>query len=127
MAAEVKAQGFDDFLAQVGELQKQDKIILCMFCGDKDASGNSWCPDCVEKEPVVRKFLANLKNPEDVVFIYCSVGCRDYWKDRSNNFRTNKNLRLTGVPTLMVWGKPNEKLVENQINSESICLLFEQE
>lgn len=28
------------------------KEIFALFCGGKDASGKSWCPDCVTAEPV---------------------------------------------------------------------------
>nr|CAB3267395.1 thioredoxin domain-containing protein 17-like [Phallusia mammillata] len=127
MVQEFKVQGFDEFLSKVTELDKQNKVILCMFCGDKDASGNSWCPDCVVKEPVVRKALGDVPNAENVAFVYCSVGGREYWKDRSNQFRTDKNLKLTGVPTLMIWGRPNEKLVEDQIKADVISILFDQD
>jgi len=57
------------------------------------------------------------------VFIYCAVGGRAYWKDRSNEFRTDKDLKLTGVPTLLRWG--GQKLAENKLQPDLIAMLME--
>ncbi|POI34035.1 hypothetical protein CIB84_002213, partial [Bambusicola thoracicus] len=57
-------------------------------------------------EPVVRKELHNM--PDESVFIYCLVGDRAYWKDPNNEFR--KNLKLTGVPTLLKYGTVSHSL-----------------
>jgi len=125
MVKEVNVKGFSDFISQVDTLSQQDKKILCLFCGDKDASGKSWCPDCVTKEPIVREALNSLSSRDNLVFLYCMVGDRDYWKDRSNDFRLHKDLKLTGVPTLMIWGRPNEKLVEDQITADSVSMFLD--
>ena len=32
--------------------ENNEKDIFALFCGGKNADGNSWCPDCVTAEPV---------------------------------------------------------------------------
>ena len=89
------------------------KTIYALFSGGKDAAtGKSWCPDCVTAEPVsywynvnvtlitglcirLRSFNAHFKVvtgeldklPEGSTFVYVDVGGRDYWKNKSNEFR----------------------------------------
>ncbi|XP_036050750.1 thioredoxin domain-containing protein 17 [Onychomys torridus] len=104
---EVSVSGFEEFDQAVKE--HEGKTIFAYFSGSKDAEGKSWCPDCVEAEPVVREGLKHVT--EDCVFIYCQVGDRPYWKDPSNDFR--QKLKLTAVPTLLKYGTP-QKLVESE-------------
>lgn len=105
--------GFKNFMDKITQLEKEGKTVFCMFCGEKDAHGKSWCPDCVAAEPVVDKCLEQMNSSD--VYVYCSVGGREYWKDKSNDFRVHPKLKLTGVPTLLKWGEPNKKLVEDQL------------
>ena len=45
----------------------------------------------------------------------------------SNKFRTDPRLKLTGVPTLMKWGNPAVKMVEDQLaDSEMITEMVEE-
>ena len=53
MANVVKVEGFEAFQAKIAELTKTGGDIFVMFSGSKDSNGSSWCPDCVEAEPVV--------------------------------------------------------------------------
>lgn len=48
-----KVEGFDAFKAKVEELAGTGADVFVMFSGSKNAEGVSWCPDCVEAEPVV--------------------------------------------------------------------------
>ncbi|CAF5094691.1 unnamed protein product, partial [Rotaria sp. Silwood1] len=71
--------------------------------GAKDSQGHSWCPDCVLAEkPVEETVKSSL--PSNGIFIECSVGNRASWKDPNCSFRTDPNLRLTNIPTLVEWG-----------------------
>ncbi|XP_078535459.1 thioredoxin domain-containing protein 17 [Lissotriton helveticus] len=118
---EVKAQGYDEFM-QTAQCYK-DKNVFVLFCGTKTEEGVSWCPDCVEAEPVIRAELQCL--PEGSIFIYCQVGERAYWKDPNNDFR--KKLKLTAVPTLMKYNT-HEKLVEEQcMKKDLVQMMFSEE
>lgn len=43
---EVKVRGYKEFCQAVSE--RSGKDIFAYFSGDKDAQGQSWCPDCVK-------------------------------------------------------------------------------
>ncbi|XP_028321432.1 thioredoxin domain-containing protein 17 [Gouania willdenowi] len=118
---EVSVRGYEEFCQAVSD--RKGKDIFAYFSGDKDAQGKSWCPDCVKAEPVVRGEMKHL--PEDSVFIYCQVGERTYWKDPNNEFK--KNLKLSGVPTLLRYGTP-QKLVEDEcLKSYLVKMMFTEE
>ena len=53
MAQLIKVEGFEAFKAKLSELTAGGGDVFVMFSGSKDASGVSWCPDCVTAEPIV--------------------------------------------------------------------------
>ncbi|EOB00243.1 Thioredoxin domain-containing protein 17 [Anas platyrhynchos] len=55
--------------------------------------------------------------PDESVFIYCLVGDRAYWKDPNNEFR--KNLKLTGVPTLLKYGTVSDILYRMDLHASN--------
>ncbi|KAM9176826.1 thioredoxin domain-containing protein 17 isoform 1-T1 [Mergus octosetaceus] len=71
---EKQVRGYSEFVQTAQRYH--GRPIFALFCGDKDAEGKSWCPDCVTAEPVVRTELHNM--PDESVFIYCLVGDRAY-------------------------------------------------
>ncbi|XP_063002538.1 thioredoxin domain-containing protein 17 [Elgaria multicarinata webbii] len=120
---EASVRGFAEFERVAGQkLRSQGRgRVFAYFSGDKDpASGASWCPDCVKAEPIVRAELPHL--PDGAVFIYCQVGERAYWKDPNNEFK--KNLKLTGVPTLLKYGTLQKLVEEECFNAELVRMLF---
>ncbi|XP_075052885.1 thioredoxin domain-containing protein 17 [Mixophyes fleayi] len=118
---EVKVYGYQEYSKEVAK--HKGKIIFALFCGDKNEKGESWCPDCVKAEPIVRGQLTHL--PKGSVFIYCLVGERAAWKDPNNEFR--QNLKLTGVPTLAKVGTP-QKLTEDEcLKTDLIHMLFSED
>ncbi|XP_071093163.1 thioredoxin domain-containing protein 17-like [Haliotis cracherodii] len=122
MVKEVEVSGYEAFQKAADE--NKDKVVFALFCGDVDDQGKSWCPDCVVAEPVV---MRNLKSaPEDAIFIHCKVGPRDFWKDQSNIFRTDPNLALKSVPTLLRMGKP-QRLEEAQCAKDDMVQMLLEE
>ncbi|KAM4797004.1 thioredoxin domain-containing protein 17 [Rhinophrynus dorsalis] len=118
---ELKVQGYEEYCKEVEKHKNQDVFVY--FSGSKNADGVSWCPDCVKAEPVVRGELDSL--PEGSVFIYCQVGERPYWKDPNNEFK--RNLKLTGVPTLLKIGS-HQKLVEEQcLKADLVRMMFSED
>ena len=110
MATVVKVEGFEAFQAKVAELSKTGGDIFVMFSGSKDANGVSWCPDCVDAEPVVNvgrimifkvlfsyylAFQGCLSGAaDDSHYLYVGVGGRSFWKDQNCVFRTAKETQL---------------------------------
>ncbi|XP_029069120.1 thioredoxin domain-containing protein 17 [Monodon monoceros] len=118
---EVSVYGYEEFMQAVE--QHSGKTIFAYFSGSKDAEGKSWCPDCVQAEPVVREGLKHVG--EGCVFIYCQVGEKPYWKEPNNDFR--KKLKLTAVPTLLKYGTP-QKLVESEcLQANLVEMLFSED
>ncbi|XP_061829197.1 thioredoxin domain-containing protein 17 [Nerophis lumbriciformis] len=115
---EIHVRGYAEFCQAVSE--RKGKDLFAYFCGDKDAEGTSWCPDCVRAEPILKGEMGHL--PEGSVFIYCQVGERNYWKDPSNDFK--RTLKLTGVPTLLRYGTPQKLVEEECFKAELIRMMF---
>jgi len=120
MATVIDVNGFDDY--QSTAAKHNDKTIFALFTGSVGENGESWCPDCVDAHPVIEKNVTNL--PDGAILIRCSVGDRTFWKDQKNVFRTNPDLRLKCVPTLMKVGKP-QRLEEGQCaDADLVEMLF---
>ena len=95
------------FVESVDELQRAlddnagAKGIFIYFWGTADDSGESWCPDCRQADPVIEAGLANAT--EGIVFIMVAVGDRGAWKNPENAFRVHPSFKVTGIPTLIRW------------------------
>jgi len=123
MPQHFNVDGFQEFETKIAELEKTNNQIYVLFSGSKNGSDKSWCPDCVTAEPIIEQ--AFKQAPADAVLIHVSVGDRAFWKDPNCIFRTNARTKLSSVPTLMKWGKP-QKLSEDQCNDiETVLLMFE--
>ncbi|XP_015594301.1 thioredoxin domain-containing protein 17-like [Cephus cinctus] len=94
-------EGYENFIKFM-ENFKADGPIHILYSGTKLPNGNSWCPDCVEAEPVIEKGLSAA--PEKSHFIHVEVGDRPFWKDLKCPFRTDTRTKLNVLPTLARWG-----------------------
>ena len=71
--------GLNQKLAQLEHEAKGSRLFI-YFVGSKlPETGKSWCPDCVEAEPVLQQALQQLEEKPDmkVVVLTCEVGFRD--------------------------------------------------
>lgn len=57
-----------------------------------------WCPDCVRADPAIRGALK-----DQGTLLEVDVGDRIEWRSPGHPLRTE--LQVTGVPTLICWGK----------------------
>ncbi|GAB0100481.1 Thioredoxin domain-containing protein 17 [Sergentomyia squamirostris] len=122
MVIEVKLKGYEALLAYIDKLGVQDENINVYFTGSKDEKGVSWCPDCNEAEPSVRKALD--KAPENSHFIYVDVGDRAFWKDPKNPFRTDKNIHISVIPSFIRWKNPQRLEGVDQLSKEDLLEMF---
>lgn len=119
MAKQLHVEGYDDLQKALDDNQGQ--IIFVLFSGSLGTDGKSWCPDCVKANPVVQECLQYA--PQSSLLIECGVGNREFWKDKSNVFRTKLGIKC--VPTLMLWGK-GKKLEEADCAEQVLVkMLFE--
>ncbi|KAK2177779.1 hypothetical protein NP493_578g00010 [Ridgeia piscesae] len=122
MVKEIEVHGFDE-LMKTTEAEEGNKVCV-LFTGTLDDNGQSWCPDCVKADPVIKECL-QYADPE-TVFITCFVGDRKYWKDQKNEFRTSSKTKVKSIPMLMVWGT-RRTLEEDQCAATSLVRMFFEE
>ncbi|ORZ13078.1 hypothetical protein BCR42DRAFT_355321 [Absidia repens] len=104
----------EDFDSQVEKaLQNEQNNVFVVFFGTElDETNESWCPDCVIADPLIRKSLLNVPN---AVLIEAPVGVRDEWKgNTSHPYRVKFD--VPAIPTLYKWSKagPGARLVEEE-------------
>ncbi|KAL3319758.1 hypothetical protein Ciccas_001551, partial [Cichlidogyrus casuarinus] len=74
--------------------------VVAFFVGNfNPTTGKSWCPDCREADPVVKKVLA--QTCPDLLMLSIEVGDKRAWRDDWNPFRTDPLFKLTNIPTLI--------------------------
>jgi len=117
-------KGWDEFETLVTRLEPEKKPINVFFTGDKDESGNSWCPYCNQAYPVISKVVETA--PEDSHFVTVEID-RPFWKNLENPFRKDTRTHLVFLPTLLRW-KGAQRLDGSQAaNPDLVAMLFEDE
>lgn len=114
---EMRVCSFEEFNQAVK--QHEGKPIFVFFVGSLDAEGKSWCPLCVEAEPVIREGLKHTR--KECVFIYCQIGDKPSWRDPNNDFR--RKLSVMSLPTLQKYGTPR-KLVDSECQQANLVQMF---
>ncbi|CEF66639.1 Protein of unknown function DUF953, thioredoxin-like family and Thioredoxin-like fold domain-containing protein [Strongyloides ratti] len=108
--------GYDELKKTI--LSNKGRRIFVLFTGSKNSDGVSWCPDCVEAEPVIEEAIEkDLTKEENVTFITCFVGERAYWKDMENPFRKDDEFKVNCIPTLIEIGVKGKRLTEEQLQN----------
>ena len=117
-----KVTGYQRFLDFIANLQTNGEPVNVYFSGSKDSSGKSWCEDCNVAEPHVTTALKTIKT--NAHFITVDVGDRAYWKDSKNPFRTDKDLHLQVIPTLIKWRDPKRLEGDQLLNNDLLDMFF---
>ncbi|XP_063359991.1 thioredoxin domain-containing protein 17-like [Cydia amplana] len=125
MVTRVEIKGIDAFSKFTEDIDSSGPPVFFFFSGSKLPNGTSWCPDCVEAEPIVQAYLNELQ--KSIIFAYVDVGDRDYWKDKMCPFRTDARTKLMVIPTLLRW-KGVQRLEGSQCNKrELLQMMFEED
>lgn len=100
--------------AALEQVEEDRGEALFAFFGSEDpGTGDSWCPDCVTADPILRAACTRIKPA--VTLYECPVGERSAWKDVADHpFRVHPLWRLQRIPTLVhvVDGVERGRLVE---------------
>jgi len=117
--------GYEAFKKRIEELTAAHQKVVVLFTGSKtdDERRKSWCPDCNDLEDVFKSFKVKFK-PQGFL-LTVDVGNRDQWKSPTTPFRTDPKLKLTSIPTLLVWGTQKRLSHEAILNEENLAMLFE--
>ncbi|KAI8331580.1 hypothetical protein BC941DRAFT_360279 [Chlamydoabsidia padenii] len=107
----VTIQDFDTKVEKALQ-DEHNKVFVVFFGTELETTGQSWCPDCVIADPLIRKALVDVTG---AVLIEAPVGLRNEWKgNTSHPFRVKYN--VPALPTLYKWSKngPGAHLVEEE-------------
>ncbi|CAO3689910.1 unnamed protein product [Rhizopus stolonifer] len=96
-AVRVNIENFD---VEVNKAVETGQPVYVLFFGTETAeTSESWCPDCVIANPLIRKTLIPVK---DAILLEAPVGLRNEWKGNTKHpYRTRFN--LPAIPTLYKW------------------------
>ncbi|KAI9277791.1 hypothetical protein BY458DRAFT_85564 [Sporodiniella umbellata] len=101
----------ENFDAEVKSAVETGKPVFVLFFGTEAVeTSESWCPDCVIADPLVRKALIPVK---DALLLEAPVGLRNDWKGNATHpYRTQ--FGVSAIPTLFKWttAGPGDRLVE---------------
>lgn len=102
----VRVNEIDNFDKQVQEAVNESSSVYVVFFGtETPETSESWCPDCVIADPLIRKAILT-HAPSDAVLLEAPVGLRGDWKgNTSHPYRTRKDFDLPAIPTLYKWSK----------------------
>uniref|UniRef100_A0A0N5AB44 Thioredoxin domain-containing protein 17 n=1 Tax=Syphacia muris TaxID=451379 RepID=A0A0N5AB44_9BILA len=94
--------------------EKSFRTIILFTGGVDPSTGKSWCPDCIAG---------------DITFLilftqFCNVGNRQFWKDRNNPFRTDEDLKVSCIPTLLDCAVKGKRLTEGQLTNDELIKDF---
>uniref|UniRef100_A0A6P7EXV2 Thioredoxin domain-containing protein 17 n=1 Tax=Diabrotica virgifera virgifera TaxID=50390 RepID=A0A6P7EXV2_DIAVI len=98
-------EGYDNFVNFMKNFKAQGTVVCIYFGGSVDeATGESWCDDCVRAWPVIDKEL-EATDPNSH-FVRVEVGDMPIWKDPNCPFRHDPKTKLRVLPTLVRWQGP---------------------
>lgn len=94
-----------------------DALCFYLFFGSEaPETGESWCPDCVMADPVIRATLSRI-TARPVHLVECPVGDRAGYKGNAEHpYRQHPRVRLQRIPTIIRLEGPREvgRLVEGE-------------
>merc|ERR1719357_1657365 len=102
------------------------QMFVLVTGAKKDGTDESWCPDCVLAEPIIRKAMKSADDPP-ALLVECPVIRSEYKGKPDYPYRQHPKLRLKSIPTLYKWGTAevlgekdcsNPDLVELLVNSD---------
>lgn len=90
----------ENFDAEVNKAVETGNPVFVLFFGtEAPETSESWCPDCVIADPLIRKVILPVK---DAILLEAAVGLRDEWKGNTTHpYRVRFN--VPAIPTLYKW------------------------
>ncbi|KAL1497931.1 hypothetical protein ABEB36_008811 [Hypothenemus hampei] len=115
---------YKEYLDALENLNQVKSIYIFYMGTESSSSGYSWCPLCSEVEQILDKRFADLS---DSVLIKAHVGVQDEWENKTNHFKTDKELRLKVIPTFLKYKTPKRLEGQYCLKVELLNLIFEDE
>ncbi|ORE04926.1 DUF953-domain-containing protein [Rhizopus microsporus var. microsporus] len=104
----VSLENFDEKLNE--SVATGNPVFVLFFGTEVPETSESWCPDCVIADPLIRKAISPIEN---AILLEAPVGARNEWKGNTTHpYRVR--FGLSAIPTLFKWTKegPGARLVE---------------
>lgn len=101
-------------------LGKSSAVFVLFFGREKPETGESWCPDCVIADPIVRKAVGT---KSDSILLEVPVDRSTDQESETNLFRQREDVKLNKVPTLLRWtnnGPASTRLEEDECQEKNI-------
>ncbi|CAD8128096.1 unnamed protein product [Paramecium sonneborni] len=84
------------------KVNKEGKAAL-IFVGDiLDLTGQSWCSDTVEAEPIIKNYAIPELQQRGYQIYWCWGGDKETWYDQNNPARNSQWIKIREVPTLLL-------------------------
>jgi len=81
-------------------IARQGSALFLFFGAEDPQTGESWCPDCVTADPILRRTIAVAR--KDLALYECPVGQRSEWKNQPTHpYRLHPLFRVARIPTLV--------------------------
>lgn len=90
----------ENFDIEVNKAVESGKPVFVLFFGtETPETSESWCPDCVIADPLIRKAVFQVP---DSILLEAPVGARNEWKGNTTHpYRVR--FQLPAIPTLYKW------------------------
>ncbi|KAK5574948.1 hypothetical protein RB653_010203 [Dictyostelium firmibasis] len=110
----------EEFDKTLQDTLKTNETVFVQFISSIDKTTCSlWCRDCQVSEPIVNSVFENLT--KDISYIECQIEREGYKGNPNHPYRTNPQIKLAAIPTLMCFTKDGPKpktLVEEDLAKE---------
>ncbi|KYQ92647.1 thioredoxin fold domain-containing protein [Tieghemostelium lacteum] len=109
-----------EFEGIIKEAVSSYKNVFVNFISNIDPTTCSlWCRDCQVSEPIVNKSFD--KSKEELCLVECQIARDGYKGNPDHPYRTNPQIQLKAIPTLVFWNQdlPKKTLVEEECHDES--------
>ncbi|KAJ3333554.1 hypothetical protein HDU76_006861 [Blyttiomyces sp. JEL0837] len=101
------------------------RVFLYLRANNDPATGQSWCPDCRNADPLIQKTIGTIA---EATLVYVAVGDKPTWKNADNFYRKDELLRAFCVPTLYEISKDGSILkrlddpdAQNETKLRALC------
>ncbi len=110
------------------EIKKRQRQVV-LFTGTPDETGKSWCSDCNTAKPFIEQIIIPWAESNNIPFQIITVGDRPTWKNPEHVLRTDQSLKLTSVPTLILYeqGTITKRLDDDKATKEDFIKMFIEE
>lgn len=101
--------------------------FVCFSGAVVEGTGKSWCPDCVDAEPVIYGALNKATESGPVQLIYVPLVRDEYKGNAAHWARVHPTFKLERIPTLYRLGKTGKaigSLVEDQCKDAALLEEF---